>query len=330
MAFDDARQLDNCNLGTGWLPQPRLVGKVLPRGYLNAIASTPYRQAMKPIFKRSTMMRPRRVGRPSACRSSSGWFCGSWLKTGRNLRLSRFWQNRIRQLSSKAASPADIKNAINTSLGELQRGPHWRNDDLARVEAALFLVREPISSRRIAQLTNLADGTSARTLTRSLNSIYDKSGSAFRVEEVAGGFQLMTRPMFGPWLRRILQSPVEIRMSVPALETLAVIAYRQPVLRADIEAIRGVQCGDILRQLMERDLVRITGRADELGRPLMYSTTKRFLQVFGLRHLDELPRAEALRRNEIPERAASDILPGASLAIGIPDPSLREDVEDLK
>jgi segregation and condensation protein B len=87
-----------------------------------------------------------------------------------------------------------------------------------------------------------------------------------------------------------------MRLSAPALETLALVAYRQPVVRADLEAIRGVQCGDILRQLMERDLLRIWGRADELGRPLMYGTTKRFLQVFGLRHLGELPRADALRR----------------------------------
>ena len=119
---------------------------------------------------------------------------------------------------------------------------------------------------------------------------------------MAGGFQLLTRPPFGPWLRRLLHTPVETRLSAPALETLAVVAYRQPVLRADIEAIRGVQCGDILRQLMDRDLVRIISRADDLGRPLLYGTTKRFLQIFGLRHLDELPQAAALRRARSPRR----------------------------
>jgi segregation and condensation protein B len=159
----------------------------------------------------------------------------------------------------------------------------------------LFLAREPLASRKLAQLANLADGTEARTLIRRLNQLYDQGGSAFRVEELAGGFQLLTRPMFGPWLRRLLQTPVETRLSAPAMETLAVVAYRQPVLRADIEAIRGVQCGDILRQLMDRDLVRIVSRADDLGRPLLYGTTKRFLQIFGLRHLDELPFADSLR-----------------------------------
>lgn len=107
---------------------------------------------------------------------------------------------------------------------------------------------------------------------------------------------MLTRPMFGPWLRRLIQTPVETRLSAPAMETLAVVAYRQPVVRADIEAVRGVQCGDILRQLMDRDLLRITSRSDDLGRPLLYGTTKRFLQIFGLRNLDELPMAAELRR----------------------------------
>jgi segregation and condensation protein B len=160
---------------------------------------------------------------------------------------------------------------------------------ISLLEALLFLSRQPQSSRKLAQLTCLADGTKARTLVRTLNRRYDADGSAFRVEEVAGGFQLMTRPKFAPWLRRLHAAPTEVRLSAPAMETLAVVAYRQPVLRAEIEAIRGVQSGEVLRQLIERDLVRIAGRSDELGRPFLYGTTKQFLQVFGLRHLDELP-----------------------------------------
>ena len=166
---------------------------------------------------------------------------------------------------------------------------------LVRLEALLFLSRQPQTSRKLAQLAGLADGTKARTLVRTLNRRYDAEGSAFRVEEVAGGFQLMTRAKFAPWLRRLYSAPAEVRLSPPAMETLAVVAYRQPVLRAEIEAIRGVQSGEVLRQLIERDLVRIAGRSDELGRPFLYGTTKQFLQVFGLRHLDELPRADVLR-----------------------------------
>ncbi len=175
---------------------------------------------------------------------------------------------------------------------------------MARLEAVLFLARQPLASRRLAQLAGLADGTKARTLVRALNGRYDAEGSAFRVEEVAGGFQLMTRAKFAPWLRRLHPTPVEIRLSPPALETLAVVAYRQPVLRAEIEAIRGVQCGEILRQLIERDLVRIAGRSEELGRPLLYATTVRFLQVFGLRHREDLPRPDVVPMSK---RATQDL-----------------------
>jgi len=170
------------------------------------------------------------------------------------------------------------------------KGPTARSAELARLEAILFIAREPLSSRKLAQLADLADGTESRTLVRALNRLYDRENRAFRAVEVAGGFQLRTRPKFVPWLRRLCSSPVEVRLSGPAMETLAVVAYRQPVLRVAIEAIRGVQCGEILRQLMERDLLRIVGRSEELGRPFLYGTTKRFLQVFGLRSLEELPR----------------------------------------
>ena len=133
------------------------------------------------------------------------------------------------------------------------------DERLTALEAVLFLSQQPQSSRKLAQLAGLADGTKARTLVRTLNRRYDAEGSAFRVEEVAGGFQLMTRSKFAPWLRRLHSAPAEVRLSAPAMETLAVVAYRQPVLRAEIEAIRGVQSGEVLRQLIERDLVRIAG-----------------------------------------------------------------------
>lgn len=174
-------------------------------------------------------------------------------------------------------------------------GMSVRDARLARVESALFVAKEPLSSRRVGQIASLADGTEARTLIRRLNEYYDREGCAFRVEEVAGGFRLLTRPQFGSWLRQVHQRQLETRLSAPALETLAIVAYRQPVLRAAVEAVRGVQCGEMLRQLMERDLVRIVGRSQELGRPYLFGTTKRFLQLFGLRQIDELPRAQQLR-----------------------------------
>lgn len=176
-----------------------------------------------------------------------------------------------------------------------------RDASLARLEAVLFVAREPLNSRKLARLAHLADGTEARTLVRRLNGLYDEGHSAFRAEEIAGGFRLMSRPKFGSWLRRLHRSPIELRLSGPAMETLAVVAYRQPALRAEIEAIRGVDCGEILRQLMERELVRIAGRSDDLGRPYLYGTTRRFLEVFGMRGLDDLPRADSLRyKPELP------------------------------
>lgn len=162
-------------------------------------------------------------------------------------------------------------------------------DKLTQVEAVLFLAREPLSTRKLAKLAKLADGTEARTLLKQLASSYDQRGRAVQVVEVAGGFQLLTRPQLAPWIGRLHGQAQDVRLSAPALETLSVVAYRQPVVRAEIEAIRGVQCGEILRVLMERDLLRIVGRADELGRPFLYGTTKKFLQVFGLRRLDQLP-----------------------------------------
>ena len=174
------------------------------------------------------------------------------------------------------------------------------NRDLSRLEAILFLAREPLTSRKLSQYANLADGTQARTLVGRLNEQYDAQGRAFRVEQVAGGYQLLTRQRLAPWLRRLAHVPGETRLSAPALETLAVIAYRQPAGRADIEAIRGVNCGEILRQLMDRDLVRIAGRSAELGRPYLYATTKRFLEMFGLNQIDELPRNQELRSSPLP------------------------------
>lgn len=158
-----------------------------------------------------------------------------------------------------------------------------------RVEAVLFLSRSPVPSRKLSQLAGLADATEARTLVRQLNQVYVETGRAFRAEEVAGGYKLMTRPPLAPWLRRLGHIPKTLQLTPPALETLSIVAYRQPVLRAEIEAIRGVACGEILRQLMERDLVRISGRSEELGRPYLYSTTKCFLQTFGFRDADALP-----------------------------------------
>ena len=161
---------------------------------------------------------------------------------------------------------------------------------LRRLEAALFLSKEGISSRKIAKIAGLADATEARTLIRELNEIYDQQGRAYRVEDIAGGYAILTRSQFSPWLQKMGYVPGQRKLSQTAMETLAVVAYRQPVLRAEIEAIRGVGCSEVLKQLMEYELVKISGRSEDLGRPYLYGTTRRFLQMFGLRSADRLPR----------------------------------------
>jgi len=182
-------------------------------------------------------------------------------------------------------------------------GPQRRCDELARLEAALFLAREPLSTRRLAKLARLTDGTRARVLVRDLKRLHEEGGSAFRVEQLAGGFRLLTRAALGPWVRRLLGTPPENRLSAAALETLAIVAYRQPVTRAEIEAIRGVGCEDMLRQLMERDFIAIGGRTEDLGRPNVYVTSRRFLEAFGLARIEDLPPVEPLAQEQPTETA---------------------------
>jgi segregation and condensation protein B len=191
---------------------------------------------------------------------------------------------RLRE--ERAAGPA----------GELARDPR-----LALVEAALLAADEPLTTRKLAQAAELADGNEARRLVRKLRDMYAQDGTAFQVEEVAGGFQLLTRPEFHPWLLRLRRGGQDLRLSGAARETLAIVAYRQPIMRADIEGVRGVHCGETLRLLMEKGLIRIAGRHDSLGRPVLYGTTRKFLQLFGLRSLKDLPQVSELAPPQAPD-----------------------------
>jgi segregation and condensation protein B len=173
--------------------------------------------------------------------------------------------------------------------------PQGRAPALALLEAALLIADEPLPLRKLVQVTGLPDAAAARRLLKKLQELYDQDGSAFELEELAGGFQLMTRPEYHRWLVSLRKSQQELRLTAASRETLAIVAYRQPIMRADIEAIRGVHCGEMLRLLMEKGLVKITGRDHSLGRPVLYGTTKRFLQMFGLKSLKDLPNADALR-----------------------------------
>ncbi|SRR5579883_522106 len=176
-----------------------------------------------------------------------------------------------------------------SGVGELARDAR-----LALVEAALLAADEPLTLRRLAAAAGLTENAEVRQLVQRLQALYDQDGTAFQVEELAGGFQLLTRQEYHPWLARLRRAGNEMRLSAAARETLAIVAYRQPITRADVESIRGVQSADMLHQLMEKGLVRIAGREESLGRPVLYATTRKFLQVFGLRSLRDLPQAEEL------------------------------------
>ena len=173
--------------------------------------------------------------------------------------------------------------------------PHAREPKLARLEAVLLLADEPLPARRLAEVAGLADSTEARDLVRRLKELFEVDGTAFQIEELAGGYQLLTRPRYHQWLARLKRTGHDLRLSPAALETLAVIAYKQPIMRAEIEKLRGVECSEIVRMLMEKGLARVAGRHDSLGRPQLYGTTKKFLQAFGLNTLNDLPEVEALK-----------------------------------
>lgn len=183
-----------------------------------------------------------------------------------------------------------------------------------RVEAVVMTADRPLGERKIASILDLlADARDADDATEddepvgpgpvasireaidALNADYEAAKRSFRIERVAGGLQVLTLPEYAADIARLKGVRQQSRLSQAALETLAIIAYRQPILRADLESIRGVASGEVLRGLMERRLVRIAGRAEEVGRPMLYGTTREFLEVFGLATLDDLPQAKELR-----------------------------------
>jgi segregation and condensation protein B len=162
------------------------------------------------------------------------------------------------------------------------------------IEALLFASEAPLTAGDLARLDESWDEERVEQLIAELKSEYEREGRAFDVFEIAGGYQLLTRAEFAPMLERFDTVPVSARLSGPALETLAIIAYRQPVGRSEVEEIRGVGAGGVLKTLQERALVEVVGRGEGLGRPLLYGTTTTFLDHFGFRSLADLPRPDEL------------------------------------
>ena len=207
------------------------------------------------------------------------------------------------------------------------------------IEALLFSAPKPLSAKEIADVLRRAgdeDELSPNEFAKvrepevagaleELKIGYIEHGRGFQLVEKAEGWQLKTDPKYARWVRELFPASKPARLTSPALETLAIIAYRQPITRADVEAVRGVNIDAVLQTLMERGLVKISGRAEIPGRPLLYETTQFFLDHFGLRNLDELPNVEELRTRYLPTAPRSVVSavdagqPGSSTSPTTPD-----------
>ena len=195
------------------------------------------------------------------------------------------------------SEPADgaVSPTATESVDEEETGPE-AEVPLDILEALLLSTHHPLTAARLSELLKLPGTKSIRPAIKTLNEQYAAGGRAFRIEQVAGGYQILTLPQFGEALKRLHQKEADARLTKAALETLSIIAYKQPILRVDVEAIRGVACGETIRSLMEKHLVKIAGRAEEPGRPILYGTTRRFLELFGLNSLKDLPQPEGLEK----------------------------------
>ena len=176
------------------------------------------------------------------------------------------------------------------------------------VEAMLFASDTPVEADRIAEVLDLESPAVAREIVEGLRARLEAEGRALQVMEVGGGFRLVTRPDVAPWLVKLARSRTRSRLSRPALETLAIIGYRQPVSRPEVDAVRGVNSEAVLDNLLERRMIRIAGRKESPGRPFLYETTREFLVAFGLRDLGDLPKVEGeLIVPELAEAAAAQL-----------------------
>ncbi len=202
------------------------------------------------------------------------------------------------------------------------------------VEAVLFASDAPLTAEELARADESLDEDQVEDALRQLMMEYAESERSFDVVELAGGYQILTRPEFAPYLERFDNVPRQGRLSGPALETLAIIAYRQPIARLEVEYVRGVSSAGVLKTLQDRQLIDIVGRAEGLGRPLLYGTTRFFLEHFGFRSLEDLPRPEELPvvlRERIPLGPPGDGVEETAAEDGAPmdpDPDTAEAAPD--
>jgi segregation and condensation protein B len=165
------------------------------------------------------------------------------------------------------------------------------------LEALLFLSGEPVTVSSLKSVTDI-DEPEIKRIMDDLISDYRSRDGGILITEIANGYQMVTNIRYAPWLRKLRGSRSSSKLSMPALEALAIVAYKQPIIKAEVEQIRGVNSDGIIKALLERRLIRILGRKEAPGKPLIYGTTKEFLQYFGLKDLTELPTLKDLTREE--------------------------------
>jgi segregation and condensation protein B len=166
------------------------------------------------------------------------------------------------------------------------------------IEAILFVSDKPVSIMTLKDVLKEIEPADIRAYMEELNAEYGSSGRSFGIKEIAGGFQMLTDPVYSEWISSLYKRPPD-RLTGPALETLAIIAYKQPLTRSDIEMIRGVNVDGVLHTLEERALIRTRGRVDAPGRPILYGTTNEFLQHFGLKSLEDLPKLKEFQEGDL-------------------------------
>ena len=203
-------------------------------------------------------------------------------------------------IEDNASDTGQAKDSVEVSTQDdaVPQVPIVLPEDLdARVEAALMTSERPMTAGRVAEALGVAGaGKAVEESIEALNEQYERTGRSFRIEKVAGAWQVVTLAKYADVLDGLKRARQDTgRLSASQLETLAIVAYKQPIVRADIEAIRGSASGEVLRILMDKHLVKVVGRAEEIGRPMLYGTTKQFLEVFGLGSLKDLPPADELK-----------------------------------
>jgi segregation and condensation protein B len=204
-----------------------------------------------------------------------------------------------------------------------ENAPFDRDDrSLEReIEALLFATETPLSAAKLAAITGSASTRRVLAAIGALSTFYHESARSFTVVEVAGGYQIATLPEFAGAVSLLFKGKKKSRLTQPALETLAIIAYKQPIGRMQVEAIRGVNCEGVLATLVDRELISISGRGEGVGKPYLYSTTKKFLEYLGLRDFRDLPSFEDLeRRFALEEAASKPLIPPPGAAAEDPEP----------